>query len=100
HCGSETSVNWPLTSLVVFPNVARGKLSVPEAVTLSYSGLHCSFALGSLQHLPCPALPRCPPCSVPGHLLRPMPASAFRVPFPASVGTYGGWNRGEIQKCT
>ncbi|CAI9539229.1 unnamed protein product [Staurois parvus] len=28
-----------------------------------------------------------------------MPASVFRVPFPASVGTYGGQNRREIPKC-
>ncbi|CAI9624220.1 unnamed protein product [Staurois parvus] len=35
---------------------------------------------GSLQHLPCPSFPRCVPCSVPGHLLRPMPASGFCVP--------------------
>ncbi|CAI9595010.1 unnamed protein product [Staurois parvus] len=28
-----------------------------------------------------------------------MPASVFRVPFPVSVGTYGGWNWREIKKC-
>ncbi|CAI9531451.1 unnamed protein product [Staurois parvus] len=28
-----------------------------------------------------------------------MPASVFRVPFPVSVGTYGGCNWREIKKC-
>ncbi|CAI9603052.1 unnamed protein product, partial [Staurois parvus] len=63
-----------------------------------HSGLPCSVAPGSLDHLPCPSLPRCPPCSIPGHLLRPMSASVFWVPFPASVGMYRGWNQREIQK--
>ncbi|CAI9573372.1 unnamed protein product, partial [Staurois parvus] len=41
----------------------------------------------------------CPPCSLPGHVRRPTPASIFRVPFPASAGTYGGRNWCEIQIC-
>ncbi|CAI9585171.1 unnamed protein product, partial [Staurois parvus] len=84
-----------LTSLAVFPSVARGKVSVPKAVTLSYTRAHHV----ALQSLPCPTLSRCVPCSVPGHLLRLMPASGFCVPVPASGGTYGGRNRREIQKC-
>ncbi|CAI9598243.1 unnamed protein product [Staurois parvus] len=43
----------------------------------------------SLDHLPCPALPRCPSCSVPSNVIRRMPASVIWVPSPASVGTYG-----------
>ncbi|CAI9549967.1 unnamed protein product [Staurois parvus] len=43
----------------------------------------------SLQHLPCPSLPRCFPCSVPGHLLRPMPASDLCVPVPVTPGRTG-----------
>ncbi|CAI9612412.1 unnamed protein product [Staurois parvus] len=38
---------------------------------------HCSGMCSSLT-LPC--APRCVPCSVPGHLLQPMPASGFCVP--------------------
>ncbi|CAI9565519.1 unnamed protein product [Staurois parvus] len=52
-------------------------------VTLElHSGIPCSVALGSLLHLPYPSLLQCPPCSIPRHLLWPMPASVFRVPFP------------------
>ncbi|CAI9578749.1 unnamed protein product, partial [Staurois parvus] len=50
-----------LTSLAVFPSVARGKVSAPQAVHDLHSGIPCSVAPGSLLHLPCPALPRCPP---------------------------------------
>ncbi|CAI9535906.1 unnamed protein product, partial [Staurois parvus] len=86
-----------LTSLAVFPSVARGKISVPKAVTPSYTrAYHAAWLRDSLQHLPCPSLPRCVPCSVPGHLLWPMPASGFRVPDPVSVGTYGGQNWRQI----
>ncbi|CAI9545665.1 unnamed protein product, partial [Staurois parvus] len=46
-----------------------------------HSGIPCSVAPGSLLHLPCPALPRSLPCSVPGNVLWPMPAFVFRVPF-------------------
>ncbi|CAI9534688.1 unnamed protein product [Staurois parvus] len=41
--------------------------------------------------------PRCVPCSIPSHLLRPMPASGFRVPVPVSAGTYGGRNAGKFK---
>ncbi|CAI9533203.1 unnamed protein product, partial [Staurois parvus] len=33
--------------------------------------------------------PRCVPCSIPGHLLRPMPASGFCVPVPVTSGCTG-----------
>ncbi|CAI9537395.1 unnamed protein product [Staurois parvus] len=56
----------------------------------------------SLQCLPCPSLPRCVPCSVPGHLLRPMPASGFRVPVPVTSGSTGAGTGGKFdifKKC-
>ncbi|CAI9587700.1 unnamed protein product, partial [Staurois parvus] len=66
-----------LTSLVVFPSVARGKVSVPKGVTPSYTrAYHAALHRESLQHLPCPSLPRCVPCSVPGRCRHP--ASVFR----------------------
>ncbi|CAI9562310.1 unnamed protein product, partial [Staurois parvus] len=62
----------------------------PRAVTPSYTGAyHAALLRESLQHLPCPSLPRCVPCSVPGHLLRPMPASGFCVPVPVTSGRTG-----------
>ncbi|CAI9623078.1 unnamed protein product [Staurois parvus] len=86
-----------LTSLAVFPSVARGKISIPRAVTPSYTrAYHAALLRGSLQNLPCLSLPRCVPCSVPGHLLRPMPASGFFCYGPCDVGTYGRRNRREI----
>ncbi|CAI9541668.1 unnamed protein product, partial [Staurois parvus] len=61
-----------------------------RAVTPSYTRTyHAALLRGSLQHLSCPSLPRCVPCSVPGHLLRPMPASSFRVPVPVTSGCTG-----------
>ncbi|CAI9573018.1 unnamed protein product, partial [Staurois parvus] len=58
-------------------------MSVPKAVTPSYTrAYHAALLWESLQHLPCPSLPRCVPCSVPGHLLRLMSASGFHVPVP------------------
>ncbi|CAI9551030.1 unnamed protein product, partial [Staurois parvus] len=65
--------------------------SVPKAVTPpSYTrAYHAALLRGSLQHLPCPSLPRCVPCSVPGHLLRPMPASGFCFPVPVTSGRTG-----------
>ncbi|CAI9615420.1 unnamed protein product, partial [Staurois parvus] len=60
-------------------------MSVPKAVIPSYTrAYHAALHRESLQHPPCPALPRCVPCSVPGHLLRLMPASGS-----CDVGTYG-----------
>ncbi|CAI9538916.1 unnamed protein product, partial [Staurois parvus] len=88
-----------LTSLAVFPSVARGKVSAPKVVTPpSYTlAYHAAVAPGSLLLLPCPALPRCPPCSVPGNVLRPMPASVFRVPFPATSGRTGDGTGGKFE---
>ncbi|CAI9580448.1 unnamed protein product, partial [Staurois parvus] len=65
-------------------------MSVSKAVTLSYTqAYHAALHWESLQSLPCPALPRCVPCNVPGHLLRPMPASGFCVPVPVTSGRTG-----------
>ncbi|CAI9612419.1 unnamed protein product, partial [Staurois parvus] len=64
-------------------------MSVPKAVTPSYTRAYHALHRESLQHLPCPALPRCVPCSIPGHLLRPMPASCFCVPVPVTSGRTG-----------
>ncbi|CAI9556090.1 unnamed protein product, partial [Staurois parvus] len=64
--------------------------SVPKAVTPSYTrAYHAALHRESLQRLPCPSLPRCVLCSIPGHLLRPMPASDFRVPVPVTAGCTG-----------
>ncbi|CAI9545317.1 unnamed protein product [Staurois parvus] len=84
-------------SLAVFPSVARGKVSVPQAVTLSYTRAYHAAAPRSLGHLPCPALPRCPSCSVPSNLNPRMPASVIWVLSLASVGTYGGRNGGKFE---
>ncbi|CAI9558220.1 unnamed protein product, partial [Staurois parvus] len=78
-----------VASLEVFPCVARA--------TELHSGLPCSASPGSLDHLPCPALPRCPSCSVSGNVIWRMPASVIWVPSPASVGTYGGRNFGKFE---
>ncbi|CAI9560799.1 unnamed protein product, partial [Staurois parvus] len=51
----------------------------------------------TLQRLPCPSLPRCPSCSVPGHLLRPMPASGFCVPVPVTSGRTGAGTGGKFK---
>ncbi|CAI9576017.1 unnamed protein product, partial [Staurois parvus] len=67
--------------------------SVPKAVTPSYTRAYHAAHRESLQSLPCPSLPRCVPCSVPGHLLQLMPASGFCVPVPVtsvSTGASGG----------
>ncbi|CAI9575077.1 unnamed protein product [Staurois parvus] len=50
-----------------------------------------------LGHLPCPTLPRCPSCSVPGNVIRWMPASVIWVLSFASVGTYRGRNGGKFE---
>ncbi|CAI9564282.1 unnamed protein product, partial [Staurois parvus] len=73
-------------------------ISVPRAVTPSYTGAyHVALLRGSLQRLPCPSLPRCIPCSVPGHLLRPMPASGFRVLVPVTSGRTGAETGGKFE---
>ncbi|CAI9559631.1 unnamed protein product [Staurois parvus] len=66
-------------------------MSVPKAVTPSYTrAYHAALHRESLQHLPCPSLPRCVPCSsIPSHLLRPMLASGFCVPVPVTLGRTG-----------
>ncbi|CAI9618750.1 unnamed protein product [Staurois parvus] len=51
----------------------------------------------SLQHLPCPSLPRCVPCSVPGHLIRLMPASGSCVPIPVTLGRTGAVGGGKFE---
>ncbi|CAI9570520.1 unnamed protein product, partial [Staurois parvus] len=64
--------------------------SVPKAVTPSYTrAYHAALHRESLQSLPCPSLLRCVPCSVPGHLLRLMPASGFCVSVPVTSGRTG-----------
>ncbi|CAI9600751.1 unnamed protein product, partial [Staurois parvus] len=75
-------------------------ISIPQAVTPSYTrAYHAALLWGSLQSLPCPSFPRCVPCSVPGHLLRPMPASGFCVPVPVTSGRTGAGGGGKFKKC-
>ncbi|CAI9579982.1 unnamed protein product, partial [Staurois parvus] len=57
---------------------------------------HAALHRESLQSLPCPSLPRCVPCSVPGHLLRLMPASGSCVPVPVTSGRTGGGGKFEF----
>ncbi|CAI9568602.1 unnamed protein product, partial [Staurois parvus] len=67
--------------------------------TTSYTqAYHAALLWGSLQHLPCPSFPRCVPCSVPSHLLRPMPASGFCVPVPVTSGRTGAAGGGKFKK--
>ncbi|CAI9608852.1 unnamed protein product [Staurois parvus] len=73
-------------------------MSVPKAVTPSYTrAYHAALHRESLQHLPCPSLPRCVPCSVPGHLLWPMPASGSCVPVPVTSGHTGAGGGGKFE---
>ncbi|CAI9531498.1 unnamed protein product, partial [Staurois parvus] len=73
-------------------------MSVPKAVTLSYTrAYHAALHRESLQSLPCPSLPRCVPCSIPGHLLRLMPASGFCVPVPVTSGRTGAAGGGKFE---
>ncbi|CAI9558389.1 unnamed protein product [Staurois parvus] len=73
-------------------------MSVLKAVTPSYTGAyHAALHRESLRSLPCPSLLRCVPCSVPGHLLRPMPASSFCVPVPVTSGRTGGGGGGKFE---
>ncbi|CAI9611035.1 unnamed protein product, partial [Staurois parvus] len=73
-------------------------MSVPKAVTPSYTrAYHAALHRESLQSLPCPSLPRCVPCSVPSHLLRPMPASGFCVPVPVTSGRTGAAGGGKFE---
>ncbi|CAI9534170.1 unnamed protein product, partial [Staurois parvus] len=73
-------------------------MSVPKAVTPSYTrAYHAALYRESLQHLPCPSLPRCVPCSVPGHLLRQMPASGSYVPVPVTSGRTGAAGGGKFE---
>ncbi|CAI9553434.1 unnamed protein product, partial [Staurois parvus] len=74
-------------------------MSVPKAVTPSYTrACHAALHRESLQSLPCPSLQRCVPCSRPGHLLRPMPASSFCVPVPVTSGRTGAGGNLKILK--
>ncbi|CAI9553765.1 unnamed protein product [Staurois parvus] len=73
-------------------------MSVPKAVTPSYTwAYHAALHRESLQHLPCPSLPRCVPCSIPGHLLWPMPASGFCVPVPVTSGRTSAGSGGKFE---
>ncbi|CAI9623437.1 unnamed protein product, partial [Staurois parvus] len=72
-------------------------MSVPKAVTPSYTRAYHAALLDSLQSLPCPSLLRCVPCSVPGHLLRSMPASGFCVPVPVTSGRTGAASGGKFE---
>ncbi|CAI9593442.1 unnamed protein product, partial [Staurois parvus] len=73
-------------------------MSVPKAVTPSYTrAYHAVLHRESLQHLPCPALPRCVPCSVPSHLLHLMPASGSCVPVPVTAGRTGAGGGGKFE---
>ncbi|CAI9571610.1 unnamed protein product, partial [Staurois parvus] len=82
----------PLTSLAVFPSVARGKVSTPQAVTPSYTRKYpaallrdpfCTYLVVSL--LQCPL--QCPPADAGICLLGSVPCN---------VRTYGGRNWREI----
>ncbi|CAI9543136.1 unnamed protein product, partial [Staurois parvus] len=74
-------------------------ISIPQAVTPSYTrAYHAALLWGSLQHLPCPLFPRCVPCSVPAHLLQPMPAPGFCVPVPVTSGRTGAAGGGKFKK--
>ncbi|CAI9566460.1 unnamed protein product, partial [Staurois parvus] len=73
-------------------------MSVPKAVTPSYTrAYHAALHRESLQSLPCPSLPRCVPCSVPGHLLWLMPASGSCVPVPVTSGRTGAAGGGKFE---
>ncbi|CAI9549432.1 unnamed protein product, partial [Staurois parvus] len=74
-------------------------MSIPKVVTPSYTrAYHAALHRESLQHLPCPSLPRCVPCSIPGHLLRPIPASGFfRVSVPVTSGHTGAGTGGKFE---
>ncbi|CAI9538444.1 unnamed protein product, partial [Staurois parvus] len=73
-------------------------MSVPKAETPSYTrAYNVALHRESLQHLPCPWLPRCVPCSVPSHLLRPMPASASCVLVPVTSGRMGAGGGGKFE---
>ncbi|CAI9572528.1 unnamed protein product, partial [Staurois parvus] len=78
-------------------------MSVPKAVTPSYTrAYHAALLRESLQHLPCPSLPLCVPCSVPGPLLQPMPTSGFCLPVPVTPGCTGAVDGGKfenLKKC-
>ncbi|CAI9562583.1 unnamed protein product, partial [Staurois parvus] len=73
-------------------------MSVPKAVTLSYTwAYYAALHRESLQSLPCPSFPRCVPCSVPGHFLRPMLASGSCVPVPVMSGRTGAASGGKFE---
>ncbi|CAI9541468.1 unnamed protein product, partial [Staurois parvus] len=96
----ERRTRWTINPPGGIPECSSGKVSEPTAVTPPglHSGIHCSVAPGSLLHLPCPALPRCPPCSVPA--MSSDAGICLPGSVPCDVGTYGGRNwRREIQKC-
>ncbi|CAI9606983.1 unnamed protein product, partial [Staurois parvus] len=82
----------------VIPECSSGySFSTTSGNPKLHSGLPCGAAPGSVLLLPCPALLRCPSCSVPGNVIRRMPASVIWVPSSASVGTYRGQNGGKFE---
>ncbi|CAI9595141.1 unnamed protein product [Staurois parvus] len=87
-----------LTSLAVFPSVAWGKVSVPQVVTPSYTRAYHAELLRdpSITYLVLRSRD-CPSFSVPGNVIRRMPASVIWVPSPASVGRTGGRNGGKFE---
>ncbi|CAI9563452.1 unnamed protein product, partial [Staurois parvus] len=73
-------------------------MSVPKALIPSYTrAYHAALHRESLQSLPCPSLLGCVPCSVPGHLLRLMPASGSCVPVPVTSGRTGTAGGGKFE---
>ncbi|CAI9586510.1 unnamed protein product, partial [Staurois parvus] len=79
-----------LTSLAVFPSVARGKVSAPQAVTPSYTLEYLAALLRDLFFTYLVLRSHDVPRAVsPGNVLRPMPASVFQVPFLATSGCMG-----------
>ncbi|CAI9601171.1 unnamed protein product [Staurois parvus] len=75
---------------MVFPSVARGKVSVPQAVTQSYTWEYYAALLRDLFFTYLVLRSRdVPPAVFHGNVLRPMPASVFWVPFPATSGRTG-----------
>ncbi|CAI9613678.1 unnamed protein product, partial [Staurois parvus] len=70
----------------------------PKEVTPSYTRAYHSALLRDSLQLTLSFVPASPSCSVPGHLLRPMPASVFRVPFPVTSGRTGAETGGKLKK--
>ncbi|CAI9619289.1 unnamed protein product, partial [Staurois parvus] len=76
-----------LTPLAVFPSVAQGKVSAPQAVTPSYTREYLAALLRDLFFTTLSCAPGCPPCSVPCNVQ--MPASVIWVSFSVTSGRTG-----------